>query len=259
MPRVAQRRQHRSGCGPSTFGRGHVEGIGAHAEADQLGVDLRAARLRVLVLLEHQHAGALAQHEAVAVLVPGTADAVAGSSLRVDSARAAAKPPTPSGETVDSAPPAIITSASPYSIRRPASPMQCRPVVQAVTIARFGPLKPYLIDRWPEIMLMIEAGTKNGEMRRGPRSQQLVVRLLDQRQAADAGADDDSRCARPFSSARRRRQPGVAHRLDRRGQAVVDEGVHVARFLGRQVRRSTSKPFTSPANAAGEGRRHRSA
>ena len=48
--------------------------------------------------------------------------------------------------------------------------MQCRPVVQAVTIAMFGPVKPYLIDTWPEIMLMIEAGTKNGEMRRGPRA-----------------------------------------------------------------------------------------
>lgn len=47
--------------------------------------------------------------------------------------------------------------------------MQCRPVVHAVTIARFGPLMPNLIDRWPEIMLMIDAGTKNGEIRRGPR------------------------------------------------------------------------------------------
>ncbi len=28
---------------------------------------------------------------------------------------------------------------------------------------------PYLIDKLPEIMLMIEAGTKNGEIRRGPR------------------------------------------------------------------------------------------
>ncbi|MNT80303.1 hypothetical protein D3C72_2197420 [compost metagenome] len=70
---------------------------------------------------------------------------------------------------VDSAPPAIMTSASPYSIMRADVPMQCRPVVQAVTTAMFGPLKPYLIDRWPEIMLMIDAGTKNGEMRRGPR------------------------------------------------------------------------------------------
>ncbi|CFP59779.1 Uncharacterised protein [Bordetella pertussis] len=58
-----------------------------------------------------------------------------GSSLRVDSARIAAKPPMPSGETVDSAPPASMTSASPYSIRRAASPMQCRPVVHADTTA----------------------------------------------------------------------------------------------------------------------------
>src|SRR5690606_40349669 len=71
--------------------------------------------------------------------------------------------------TVASAPPATITSASPYSMSRPASPMLCRPVVQAVTIERFGPLSPYMIDSWPEIMLMIEPGTKNGDMRRTPR------------------------------------------------------------------------------------------
>jgi hypothetical protein len=95
--------------------------------------------------------------------------AVAGSSLRVDIALAEQKPPTPSGDTVDSAPPATITSASPYSMRRPAWPMQCRPVVQAVTMARLGPCSPYMIENWPEIMLMIEPGTKNGEIRRGPR------------------------------------------------------------------------------------------
>ena len=43
-------------------------------------------------------------------------------------------------------------------------------VVQAVTAAMFGPFAPVMIDRLPEIMLMIEAGTKKGEMRRGPRS-----------------------------------------------------------------------------------------
>ena len=75
----------------------------------------------------------------------------------------------PAARRVDSAPPATITSASPYSIMRADRPMACRPVVQAVTTAMFGPLKPYLIDTWPEIMLMIDAGTKKGEMRRGPR------------------------------------------------------------------------------------------
>src|SRR5256885_2679028 len=99
----------------------------------------------------------------------------------------AAKPPTPRGETVASVPPATTTSASPYSIMRPASPMQCSPVVQAVTTARFGPLKPKRMDTWPATMLMMEAGTKNGVMRRG-RSEEhtselqspcnLVCRLL---------------------------------------------------------------------------------
>jgi hypothetical protein len=41
--------------------------------------------------------------------------------------------------------------------------------VHAVTIARFGPWKPNMIETWPEIMLMIDAGTKNGVIRRGPR------------------------------------------------------------------------------------------
>ena len=90
--------------------------------------------------------------------------------MRVDKARAEAKPPMPSGDTVLSAPPATITSTSPYSIIRPASPMQCRPVVQAVTMARLGPVNPKRIDTWPAIMLMIDAGTKKGEMRRAPRS-----------------------------------------------------------------------------------------
>ena len=94
--------------------------------------------------------------------------AVAGSSLRVDSARAAQKPPMPSGETVDSAPPATITSASPYSMMRTASPIECVPVVHAVTMEMFGPLKPYSIDRLPEIMLMIDPGTKNGDTLRTP-------------------------------------------------------------------------------------------
>ena len=46
--------------------------------------------------------------------------------------------------------------------------MLCVPVVQAVTMAKLGPFMPYLIDRLPEIILMIEEGTKNGEMRLAP-------------------------------------------------------------------------------------------
>ena len=50
-----------------------MEGIAAHAEADDLRVDLRAARLGLLVLLEHHRAGAVAHDEAVAILVPRAA------------------------------------------------------------------------------------------------------------------------------------------------------------------------------------------
>jgi hypothetical protein len=67
-----------------------------------------------------------------------------------------------------SAPPATITSASPYWIMRMARPRLCVAVVHAVTQAMFGPFNPSMIDRLPDAMLMIELGTKNGEMRRWP-------------------------------------------------------------------------------------------
>ena len=66
-------------------------------------------------------------------------DPGAGMTI-VESARAAQNPPMPSALTVASAPPAIMTSASPYSISRPASPMLWLAVEHADTIARFGPL-----------------------------------------------------------------------------------------------------------------------
>ena len=67
-----------------------------------------------------------------------------------------------------SAPPATITSASPHWIRRIESPIAWAPVAQAVTTAWFGPLKPYLIDTWPEARLISALGMKNGETLRGP-------------------------------------------------------------------------------------------
>src|SRR5881392_1748056 len=55
--------------------------------------------------------------------------ASAGASLRVDSARSALKHATTSGLTTASEPPAIITSASPRSMIRYASPMACAPAI----------------------------------------------------------------------------------------------------------------------------------
>ena len=94
-------------------------------------------------------------------------DAAGGWSLKpVDSAREAQNPAMPSSHTAASAPPATITSASPHMISRAASPIACTPVAQAVTTEWFGPLKPYLIDTWPDARLISAEGMKNGDSRR---------------------------------------------------------------------------------------------
>src|SRR6202041_1294434 len=95
--------------------------------------------------------------------------AVCGEALRDDSALACPKPPSPVGVVAISAPPAMIRSALPYVMQRPPNPSACVEVVQAVTTPRLGPRNPKRIDRWPEIMLMMVEGTKNGEILRGLR------------------------------------------------------------------------------------------
>ena len=53
-----------------------VRGIRRHAEADKLRMDAGAARLGELVIFENEHAGTVAEHETVAILVPGTRSAL---------------------------------------------------------------------------------------------------------------------------------------------------------------------------------------
>ena len=74
MPGLPERHLHRQ-LGAAAFGvrGGDVIGVARQAVADDLGIDLRAARLGVLIFLEHDDARALAHDEAVAVLVVGAA------------------------------------------------------------------------------------------------------------------------------------------------------------------------------------------
>ena len=62
---------------PRAAGRrlGDVVRVRRRGVADDLGVDVRATRARHLQILQHQHARALAQHEAVALGVEGAARA----------------------------------------------------------------------------------------------------------------------------------------------------------------------------------------
>ena len=100
--------------------------------------------------------------------------------------------------------------------------MQWLAVVHAVTTAMFGPLRPYMIDSCPEIMLMMVPGTKNGEILRMPPASISVVGIFDQRQAADAGADADADLLAVFLVEIEAR---ILDRIDRRSETVVDESV----------------------------------
>src|SRR5205085_3882526 len=69
-----QRHLHRQ-FGAASFGMrsSHVISVTRQAITNDLGIDLRTPRLRVLILLEHDDAGALAHDEAFAILVIGPA------------------------------------------------------------------------------------------------------------------------------------------------------------------------------------------
>ena len=77
--------------------RGDVVRVGRAAAAEHLGVDAGAALLGVFEFFEDDDAGALAEDEAVAVLVERPAGALSGSSLRMRQGAAAMKPPRPIG------------------------------------------------------------------------------------------------------------------------------------------------------------------
>ena len=116
--------------------------------------------------------------------------AFSGASLRSDSARAAQKPPMPSGVMVASVPPANITSACRARWYIIASPMEWLPVAQAETGEKLGPLQPVLQRQLAGPRLMMSAGMKNGLIRFDALLEVDPVRLLDGGEAAHAGADD---------------------------------------------------------------------
>ncbi len=86
-------------------------------------------------------------------------EACSGASLRVLMAFIAQKPPRAVGEEPRSAPPATITSASPYWIMRIAVPIEWFEVAHAETAENDGPFRPVMMLSWPGSMLMMVLGT----------------------------------------------------------------------------------------------------
>ena len=104
------------------------------------------------------------------------------------------------------------------------SPIECADAVHAVHVARFGPRAPNRIETCPAARLMIDAGMKNGEMRRGPPLIELEVLALDGAEPPDAGRDED---ADVVGVLRRDLELSVADGELRRRDGELDEDVHL--------------------------------
>ena len=153
--------------------------------------------------------------------------ACSGRSLNaVLSARAWAKPATPSGLIVLSAPPASMMSASSSLIIRAASPIECAPVEQAVTTEWLGPISPYLIETWPEVRLIRRPWTKCGLTRAGPFSASTSDSLS--MPGKPPMPEPIETPARSFMSWSMSVRPGVFERLAGGVDRVDDERVDLA-------------------------------
>jgi hypothetical protein len=230
--RVLQRVQHRAASTIAVFRRRRdVMGVGRHAVAGKFAIDPRAARLGVLVLLERHDAGALAQHEAVAVAVPGPARRgriVVAGRQRARSAEAA------DAERADGRFGATRQHHVGIAVLD-----QPRGLADAVVRGRAGS------DR-REVRTLVavvdrhQAGDHVDDRARHEERADFAqaaaeiraCRVLDHRQPADAGADAH---ANAFLVAGVVLEARVAHRFHGRDQAVVDEGVVAAGLLRVQV------------------------
>ena len=81
--------------------------------------------------------------------------------------------------------PATITSASPYSMIRAASPIECVPVVQAVTMDKFGPLEAELDRQIAGNHIDDRAGNEERGYLAYAGGVVLVLGFLNQRQTAN--------------------------------------------------------------------------
>ena len=96
-------------------------------------------------------------------------EALSGSSLRRERARAAAKAASIEGTIGASAPPAIATSTIPSRIIRAASPTEWAPEAHAVETASVGPVIPCFRAMNPAAMLTSDMGAAKGETPLNPR------------------------------------------------------------------------------------------
>ena len=222
-----------------------MEGVVAHPEADQLGQNVRATPACVLVLLEHHGARAVAEHETVAVLVPGPA----GGHRIVVAGRQRPR----GGKSGDAQRRrGLLGAAGDHHVGDAQLDLLCGNADGMRAGGAGGG------DRDVRTLEAKQDGEVAGDHvhdgagheERRHLAHALVVQR--ERRAFDIGQATD---ARAHGHADPRRiglgdcQPGLAHRLDRGNQPVLDEDVVAPRFL-----RVQEALDVEALHLAGEGR-----
>ena len=148
--------------------------VGRDAVAEQLGVDLRAARLRVLELLEHEHRGGLAHHEPVPLGVERPRGALRVVVPPRDRAhRAEAGDPDARDRRLRAAAEHDVRAAEPDRVEPVADRHVRRGAGRALRGS--GPRVPSSIETQPAAMFGMIWTIENGLTRSGPRSSQRVM------------------------------------------------------------------------------------
>ena len=213
---------------------GHVEGVGGHAVADDLGENLCAAGLGELQLFHDEDAGAFADDEAVAVLVEGAAGVfgivvAGGEGLH-------------GGESADAHGGDGGLGASGDHGVGIAALDDAEGIADGVRAGGAGGRRGLV----RALGVVADADVAGGEVDDGAGDEERRdlaraagqhgrVLALDDVEAADAGADVD---ADAVGDLRRDLEAGVLHGLVRGGDGEVDEAAHLAGlfFIDEQER-----------------------
>ena len=222
------------GIGRATAGRmrrGHVIGVVRVTVADDLGVDVRAARQRMFQRFEHQDRRPLAHHEAVAVAVKGPA-----RRLRIVAALAQ-RAHDVKGRHGDGQN-GRLASTRHHHIRVAAAQQleglaTRRRAAGAGTHHRvIGPLQVVVDGNLAARAVHEHVGNHERAHLAQPLLARQIEVLAEAANAADAAANDH---ADARGVLRRHVQAGVGHGLLRGNQRVLDARIETARFFAIHV------------------------
>ena len=208
-----------------------MEGVAAHAETGDFGVNGRTAGLGMFVLFQHHHASTVAEHETITLLVPGAAGrcrvvVTGGQGTRGGKATQAGGAGGHLGTTGNH----HVGVAVFDQARCIADGMGCGGagggdgVVGALHAIQDGQVAGDHVDDvagYEERRDLARTAFEEGR-----------IALLNAAQATDAGTDGDADALGVFVG---NFQSGIPDGLDARSHAIVDEGRHLAGVLGLHV------------------------